>query len=78
MSLSAWLRVASLEVDYGTLNNKQRLRVQVAQSLTVRERIAQELLEQMLLPMGMMGLALSAVVYAGVARGLQPLKRLPR
>ncbi len=29
-------------------------------SLTVRERIAQELLEQLLLPMGLMGLVLSA------------------
>ena len=70
------VRVALLDVDYGTAQTRQRLRVQVAQSLTVRERIAQELLEQMLLPMGLMGLALSAVVYAGVLRGLQPLKRL--
>lgn len=70
------VRVALLDVDYGTPQSRQTLRVQVAQSLTVRERIAQELLEQMLLPMGLMGLALSAVVYAGVARGLQPLKRL--
>jgi len=30
----------------------------------------------MLLPMGLMGLALSALMYAGVLRGLQPLKRL--
>ncbi|RZJ14755.1 MAG: sensor histidine kinase [Acidovorax sp.] len=70
------VRVALLDVDYGTPQTRQTLRVQVAQSLTVRERIAQELLEQMLLPMGLMGLALSAVVYAGVLRGLQPLKRL--
>lgn len=70
------LRVALLEVDYGSEPNRQRLRVQVAQSLTVRERIAQELLHQMVLPMGLMGLALSALVYAGVLRGLQPLKRL--
>ena len=70
------VRVALLDVDYGTAQTRQRLRVQVAQSLTVRERIAQELLEQMLLPMGLMGLALSALVYAGVLRGLQPLKRL--
>ncbi|MFN4119748.1 sensor histidine kinase [Acidovorax sp.] len=70
------VRVALLDVDYGTPQTRQTLRVQVAQSLTVRERIAQELLEQMLLPMGLMGLALSALVYAGVLRGLQPLKRL--
>jgi two-component system sensor histidine kinase TctE len=70
------MRVALLETDYGTANNKQRLRVQVAQSLTVRERIAGELLAQMLLPMGLMGLVLSAMVYAGVSRGLLPLKRL--
>ncbi|MES2941843.1 MAG: sensor histidine kinase [Pseudomonadota bacterium] len=70
------VRVALLDVDYGTAQTRQILRVQVAQSLTVRERIAQELLERMLLPMGLMGLALSALVYAGVLRGLQPLKRL--
>jgi two-component system sensor histidine kinase TctE len=70
------MRVALLETDYGTEANKQRLRVQVAQSLTVRERIAQELLAQMLLPLGLMGLVLSAMVYAGVSRGLLPLKRL--
>ncbi|RUP33957.1 MAG: sensor histidine kinase [Curvibacter sp.] len=70
------VRVVSLEVDYGSPGSKQRLRVQVAQSLTVRERIAHELLEKILLPMGLMGLVLSALVYAGVLRGLRPLKRL--
>ncbi|MCK6414245.1 MAG: sensor histidine kinase [Giesbergeria sp.] len=70
------VRVALLEVDYGSEPKRQRLRVQVAQSLTVRERIAQELLQQMVLPMGLMGLALSALVFAGILRGLQPLKRL--
>nr|WP_296018219.1 sensor histidine kinase [uncultured Acidovorax sp.] len=70
------VRVALLDVDYGTPQARQTLRVQVAQSLTVRERIARELLEQMLLPMGLMGLVLSALVYAGVLRGLQPLKRM--
>ena len=70
------MRVALLEVDYGSEPARQRLRVQVAQSLAVRERIAQELLQQMVLPMGLMGLALSAIVYAGILRGLQPLKRL--
>ncbi len=70
------VRVALLDVDYGTPQARQTLRVQVAQSLAVRKRIAQELLAQMLLPMGLMGLALSALVYAGVLRGLQPLKRL--
>ncbi len=70
------VRVALLEMDYGDAPDRLRLRVQVAQSLTVRERIAEELLAQMLLPMGLMGLVLSALVYAGVTRGLQPLKRL--
>lgn len=70
------MRVGLLEVDYGTPQSRQRLRVQVAQSLTVRERIARELLAQLLIPMGLIALALGALVYAGVARGLQPLKRL--
>ncbi len=70
------VRVALLEIDYGTDRSRQRLRVQVAQSLTVRERIARELLQEMLFPMALMGLALGALVYAGVSRGLMPLKRL--
>lgn len=70
------VRVASLEVAYGAPQARQRLQVQVAQSLAVRERIAQELLEKMLLPMGLMGLALSGLVYLGIRRGLMPLQRL--
>jgi two-component system, OmpR family, sensor histidine kinase TctE len=70
------VRVALLEVDYGAAPNKQRLRVQVAQSLAVRDQIARELLQQMLLPMGLMAMALGTLVYAGVSRGLAPLKRL--
>ncbi len=72
------VRVALLEVEYGSdeVVPRPRLRVQVAQSLAVRERIARELLENMLLPMGLMGLVLSALVYLGIARGLAPLQRL--
>jgi len=70
------VRLALLEMDYGSEPNRQRLRVQVAQSLAVRQRIAQELLHQMVLPIGMIGLAFSILVYIGILRGLQPLKRL--
>ncbi len=70
------VRLALLEVDYGAEPRRQRLRVQVAQSSTLRDRIARELLQQMLLPMGLMGLTIGTLVYAGVSRGLRPLKRL--
>ncbi len=70
------VRVAVLEVNYGEADAPQRLRVQVAKSLAVQQRIARELVADMLLPLGALGLLLSALMFAGVTRGLQPLKRL--
>ena len=48
---SRTVRVALLEVDYGSSPPASACGVQVAQSLTVHERIARELFEQLLLPM---------------------------
>lgn len=70
------VRVALLEVNYGDAEAPQRLRVQVAKSLAVQQRIARELVADMLLPLLALGLLLGVVVYAGVSRGLRPLKRL--
>ena len=70
------LRVAVLELDYGEARPSERLRVQVAKGLAVQERIAKELVYDMLVPLLLLGALLSALVYAGVARGLQPLQRL--
>ena len=70
------MRVALLEVNYGDANAPQRLRVQVAKSLAVQQRIARELVADMLVPLVVLGTLLSFMVYSGIGRGLQPLKKL--
>jgi two-component system, OmpR family, sensor histidine kinase TctE len=70
------VRVAALELNYGDASAPQRLRVQVSKSLVVRERIARELIYDMLVPLLLLGAAISFLVYAGIVRGLLPLKKL--
>ena len=70
------MRVALLEVNYGEPNSPQRMRVQVAKSLTVQQRIAAGLVADILTPLLVLGLVLSVLVYGGISRGLRPLKRL--
>lgn len=70
------MRVALLEVDYGDSTSPQRLRVQVAKSLAVQQRLTTELIADMLVPLLLLGAALSMLVYGGISRGLQPLTRL--
>jgi two-component system sensor histidine kinase TctE len=70
------LRVALLEVDYGEASSPQILRVQVAKSLAVQERITAELIADMLLPLLLLGAVLGVLVYGGISRGLVPLTRL--
>lgn len=70
------VRVAVLEVTYGEANAPQRLRVQVAKSLAVQERVARELVFDMLVPLAALGVLLGIIINAGITRGLLPLKRL--
>jgi two-component system sensor histidine kinase TctE len=70
------MRVAVLEVDYGDDTQPQRLRVQVAKSLAVQQRLTTELIADMLAPLLLLGAVLSILVYGGISRGLQPLTRL--
>jgi two-component system sensor histidine kinase TctE len=70
------VRVALMEINYGDANAPQRLRVQVAKSLAVQERIARELVADMLLPLLLLGSLLGVLITLGVKRGLQPLKKL--
>ncbi len=70
------VRVALLDVTYGERNAPQRLRVQVAKSLAVQERVARELVFDMLVPLAALGVLLGLIINAGIARGLRPLKRL--
>lgn len=69
-------RHAALDVDYGDASAPQRMRVQVAKSLAVRDRIARELAYDLLAPLFLLGAVLSLIVNAAVARGLAPLQRL--
>jgi two-component system, OmpR family, sensor histidine kinase TctE len=70
------LRIAAMELQFGEANAPQRIRVQVAKSLAVRERVARELVFDMIVPLLLLGAVLGALVYAGIVRGLQPLARL--
>ena len=70
------MRLAVMELEYGESAPPQRMRVQVGQSLLVRERLTTELIADMILPLLMLALLLSGLVYAGISRGLRPLTRL--
>lgn len=70
------MRVASVDVAFGDGPTPQRLRVQVAKSLALQQTIARELVRDMLVPLLLLGAVLSFLVWAGIARGLQPLQRL--
>ncbi len=70
------MRVALLEVDYGDTGAPQRMRVQVAKSLAVQQRLTSELIADMLAPLLLLAGVLSVLVYGGISRGLQPLTRL--
>jgi two-component system sensor histidine kinase TctE len=70
------MRVALLEVDYGDSSSPQRLRVQVAKGLAVQQRLTNELIADMLVPLLILGGVLSILVYGGISRGLKPLIRL--
>jgi two-component system sensor histidine kinase TctE len=70
------MRVALLEVAYGDSAAPQRMRVQVAKSLAVQQRLTNELIADMLAPLLLLVGLLSMLVYAGISRGLQPLTRL--
>ncbi|MDT8993005.1 sensor histidine kinase [Curvibacter sp. APW13] len=70
------LRVALMELNYGTPPADQRMRVQVAKSLAAKEVLARELVRDVLIPLLALGTVLSVLVYGGIRRGLAPLQRL--
>ncbi len=69
-------RIVALDLSYGEYDSPQTLRVQVSKSLAVQQRIAKELVADMLAPLLLLGVFLSLLVYGGIRRGLSPLKRL--
>lgn len=70
------MRAVALDVPYGDSDAALLLRVQLAKSYVARDRIARELVADLLAPLLVLGLMLSVLVYAGIKRGMQPLTRL--
>jgi two-component system sensor histidine kinase TctE len=72
------VRVAALYLRIGTPERPQVMLVQVAKSTTARSVLAGEILVDTVSPLAMLMLATSVVVWAGIARGLSPLRKLRR
>ena len=70
------MRIVALDLPYGDPEQPQTLRVQVGKGLLVQNRIAAELVWDMLAPLLALGVVLSLMVHAGIRRGLLPLTRL--
>lgn len=70
------MRFVAMDLNYGEAGAQQTLRVQVAKGQAVQQRIAGELVADMLAPLLALGALLSLAVYGGVQRGLAPLTRL--
>jgi len=73
------MRIAALSVAYGDITApKQTMLVQVARSSADREELARSILGDTLLPLSILVLLMSVIVWAGIRAGLAPLARLRR
>jgi two-component system sensor histidine kinase TctE len=73
------MRIAALYVAYGDIAAPQQtMLVQVARSSANREELAQSILADTLLPLSVLVLLMSVIVWAGIRAGLAPLARLRR
>jgi two-component system sensor histidine kinase TctE len=70
------VRVAAIQLDYGQADAPQHMLVQVAKSRVSREALASAILIDTTLPLSLLVLAMSALVWSGVRTGLAPLARL--
>jgi two-component system sensor histidine kinase TctE len=70
------VRVAAILLDYGDPALQRRMMVQVAKSRISREALARDILIDTLLPLSVLVLAMSGLVWAGIRTGLAPLARL--
>ncbi len=70
------VRVAAIQLDWGEPDAPQKMLVQVAKSRVSREALARDLLIDTVLPLSLLMLAMSALVWAGIRNGLAPLARL--
>ncbi len=73
------MRIAALYVAYGGMAEPdQTMLVQVARSSANRQELARAMLADTLLPLSLLVMAMSLIVWAGVKAGLAPLARLQR
>lgn len=70
------VRVAAIRLLWGEPDAPQQMLVQVAKSRVSREALAHDLLRDTVLPLSLLMLAMSALVWAGIGNGLLPLTRL--
>ncbi|PXW98141.1 two-component system sensor histidine kinase TctE [Sphaerotilus hippei] len=70
------VRVGAIALAWGEAGNQQTMMVQVAKSRISREALASGILLDTVLPLSVLMLMMSALVWAGVRNGLAPLTRL--
>ncbi len=70
------VRVVALYLAYGEPGKPQRLLVQVARSRASREELARQILIDTALPLSLLIVLMSAIVWGGIRGGLAPLARL--
>ncbi|MTV36991.1 sensor histidine kinase [Duganella radicis] len=73
------MRIAALYVAYGdNASPRQTMLVQVARSSANREELAHAILADTLLPLSILVILMTLIVWAGIRAGLAPLARLRR
>ncbi|WP_035056881.1 sensor histidine kinase [Andreprevotia chitinilytica] len=72
------LRLVSLHTSLGTPGSIQWLHIQVGKSLVSRNQLSREILLATALPLGLLIIAMSLLVWWGIGRGLLPLTRLQK
>ena len=70
------VRVVALYLAYGEPGKPQRMLVQVARSRTSREELARQILIDTALPLSLLIVLMSVIVWGGIRGGLAPLARL--
>jgi two-component system sensor histidine kinase TctE len=70
------VRVAAILLRYGETGTPQTMLVQVAKSRASREELARRILQDTALPLSVLVLAMSLIVWAGIRAGLAPLARM--
>ena len=70
------VRVAALYLSYGEADTPQTMLVQVARSRLSQALLARQILADTVLPLSVLMLTMSALVWVGIRTGLAPLARL--